>query len=196
MRSPGFTLLEVLVVMFIIGVITAMATLSLGVASSRKGSEKEIQRIQDLLALASEEAVLRGREFGITFYAKEYQFSAYDPTEGRWIPLGDEAEPFVPRAFPPETIVDLEIENRIVKLASEKPVVRKEEEPSEEAEEAVKAMPRQLPSEKDENRPQVFMLSSGDITPFSLHLRPSTGSPGISLHVAESGNIQQVRDEH
>jgi general secretion pathway protein H len=187
-RCAGFTLLEVLVVLFIIGIITAMATLSIGVATTRKGSEKEIQRIQDLLALASEEAVLQGREFGITFYAKEYEFSTYDPGDGQWTPLGDEAVPFGPRRFPPETIVDLEIEHRIVKLAAEKPSAPKTTRPSGAA--AARSQPRD-----EETQPQVFMLSSGDITPFTLRLRPAVGSRGISLRVAENGGAEQIRDE-
>jgi len=192
-RSPGFTLLEILVVMVIIGIIAAMATLSIGVATTQKGAEKEIGRIQDLLALASEEAVLQGREFGLTFYAKEYQFSSYDPADRRWKPLGDDADPFTPRQFPPETIVDLEIEGRIVRLAAEMPVVKTVEKPADEN------APTEAPSmslpEKDKVIPQVFMLSSGDITPFSLRLRPAIGSPGISLHVAENGTVTQIRDE-
>jgi hypothetical protein len=39
------------------------------------------------------------------------------------------------------------------------------------------------------------MLSSGDITPFTLRLRPAVGSPGISLRVAENGGAEQIRDE-
>ena len=52
--ARAFTLLELLVVMFIVGIIAAMATLSVGVATSGKGTEKEIDRIEDLLNLASE----------------------------------------------------------------------------------------------------------------------------------------------
>jgi hypothetical protein len=54
--------------------------------------------------------------------------------------------------------------------------------------------PRPAPG-NEENRPQVFMLSSGDITPFTLHVRPGIGSPGVTLRVAESGNVDQIHDE-
>ena len=161
---------------------------------AQKGAEKEIGRIQDLLALASEEAVLQGREFGLTFYAKEYQFSSYDPADRRWKPLGDDADPFTPRQFPPETIVDLEIEGRIVRLAAEMPVVKVVEKQADEK--ASDRNHRICPClRRTRIVPQVFMLSSGDITPFTLRLRPSIGSPGISLHVAENGTVTQIRDE-
>ncbi len=193
-RQGAFTLLEILVVIVIIGIIAAMATLSVGVATGRKGTEKEIQRIQDLLVLGSEESVAQGREFALTFYAREYQFSTWDPLELRWKPLGDDAGPFVPRSLPPETIVDLELEGRPVKLAEQRPVEPEEKQESDKAGDTAK--PRQRSASDDLNQPHIFMDSSGEITPFfKLHLRPAIGVPGISLSVAEDGKLEQIRDE-
>lgn len=188
--SPGFTLLELLVVMFIVGIIAAMATLSVGVAASEKGIEKEIQRITDLLALASDEAVLQGREFGLTFYAREYEFSAYDAATGEWAQLDAASEPFTPRRFPPDTIADLEIEERLVRLNEERP-----EPPGEPGRVAAGTGRTQSVSGSRSNGPQVLILSSGDITPFGLRLRHGGGSRGITLRVAENGTIEQLRDE-
>lgn len=193
--SEGFTLLELLVVMFIIGIIAAMATLSVGVATSEKGAEKELQRIEDLLALASEEAVLQGREFGLTFYAKEYVFSTYDPEQARWVPLESDAEPFGPRRFPPETLVELEIEDRLVRIPDERPAPADEKEMDDEDASGPALTGGGLLSGRERDRPQVFILSSGDITPFELHLRPAIGQAGISMTVAENGTVKQVRDE-
>jgi general secretion pathway protein H len=187
----GFTLLELLVVMFIVGIIAAMATLSVGVATSDKGIEKELERIEDLLALASDEAVLEGREYGLTFYAREYQFSAYDPAADRWTPLEPGSEPLSPRRFPEDAVVDLEIEDRLLKLREERPP------PPPDATAEKRSVPRRTDDrgrEQDEE-PQVLILSSGDITPFELRLRPAIGSPGITLRVAENGDVDQVHDE-
>lgn len=190
--APGFTLLELLVVMFIVGIIAAMATLSLGVATSEKGPEKEIERIEDLLALASEESVLQGREFGLTFYAREYVFSTYDAGKNRWVTLerGD-SEVFEPRRFPPETVVELEIDDRLVRIPEERPIERDAD--SDARAKALANDKREAP--KDRNLPQVLILSSGDITAFELRLRPALGKPGISLAVAENGEMKQIRDE-
>jgi general secretion pathway protein H len=193
--SEGFTLLELLVVMFIIGIIAAMATLSIGVASSEKGAEKELQRIEDLLALASEESVLQGREFGLTFYAKEYVFSTYDPEQARWVPLESDAEPFGPRRFPPETLVELEIEDRVVRIPDERPEPSAKKSAAEKGEIGTALTAAGLLGGRERDRPQVFILSSGDITPFELRLRPAIGQPGISMTVAENGTVKQVRDE-
>lgn len=189
----GFTLLELLVVMFIVGIMAAMATLSVGVATSEKGTEKEIERLEDLLALASEEAVLQGRELGITFYRREYEFSAYDPARAEWLPMAEDGGPLAPRKFPPETIVDLELEDRLVALADEKP--KRAPESKSDEEKADDERRRQVLGRRNEQLPQVFILSSGDITPFELRLRPAIGSPGITLKVADNGAVETVRDE-
>jgi general secretion pathway protein H len=190
-HSDGFTLLELLVVMFIIGIIAAMATLSLGTATSQKGAEKELDRIEDLLKLASDESVLQGREFGLTFYETEYVFSSFDPGADRWVPIGSsESEVFGPRRFPPETVVELEIEDRLVRIEREPPAVPEEKKKRAEPQaEAPKI------GERERTLPQVFILSSGDITSFDLHLKPAIGEPGVSLSVAENGEVKRIRDE-
>ena len=42
--------------------------------------------------------------------------------------------------------------------------------------------------------PQVFILSSGDVTPFELRVRPDVGEKGISLEVAANGTVKTTRD--
>lgn len=180
--------------MFIVGIIAAMATLSVGVATSDKGVEKELRRIEDLLRLASDEAVLQGREYGVTFYSSEYQFSMFDAAADRWLPFEKGSDQFSPRSFPPDAVVDLEIEDRLVQLGEERPA--KESRPGQDASGGsarVREAAKPIPPEG--NDPQVLILSSGDITPFELRVRASIGSRGFSLRVADSGDMELIRDE-
>ncbi len=183
--SRGFTLLELLVVMFIVGIIAAMATLSVGVATSDRGVDKELQRIADLLRLAGEESMLQGREFGITFYAREYEFSTYDVATGRWLPFDKGSDPFSPRRFPSEAVVDLSIEGRLVSLSEEIPPEEPSRRPGNDEQD-----PR-----TDRAEPQVLILSSGEFTPFELRVRQSIGAGGATLRVAENGATEVIRDE-
>lgn len=188
--ASGFTLLELLVVMFIVGIVAAMATLSLGVATRDRSVDAEAERIEDLLRLASEEAVLQAREFGLTFSEQGYTFSHYDAAAARWQSLGDRDGPFAARKFVTGTLVDLGIDGRLIALDTPQPepaVSIKKTDPGEES------------SAKSANRknaePHVLILSSGEITPFQLYLRPDIGQPGVTISVAADGRVERVPDE-
>jgi hypothetical protein len=89
-------------------------------------------------------------------------------------------------------LVELQIEGRTVRIAEQRPPERSAPRKRKDAD---KDKEKPSTDNKDRNLPQVFILSSGDITPFELHLRPALGKPGISLAVAENGTVKQVRDD-
>lgn len=70
--AAGFTLIEVLVVMLIIGVIITLTTLTVG--DSQAPLKREAQRLAALLALAQEEAVFQAQEWGLSVHPERYQF--------------------------------------------------------------------------------------------------------------------------
>ncbi|MGD9340993.1 MAG: prepilin-type N-terminal cleavage/methylation domain-containing protein, partial [Chromatiales bacterium] len=70
----GFSLLELLVVFTIIGILLALATLSVNLVGEDENLEKTARRTHALMALATEEALLQGRDFGILFEQRGYQF--------------------------------------------------------------------------------------------------------------------------
>ncbi len=69
----GFTLLELLAVIVIIGIIISFASLSIGQNSSRIVQD-EVERLHGLIQLAGEEAVLQGRELALEFDHDRYRF--------------------------------------------------------------------------------------------------------------------------
>lgn len=105
-RSRGFTLLELLAVLVIIGVIVSFAGLSVGQHASRTLQE-EAERLNSLLRLASEEAVLQGQEFALQFSLKDYRFMTFDGEQ--WQPIEDD-NMFRARELPPGLEVELELE--------------------------------------------------------------------------------------
>jgi general secretion pathway protein H len=67
--SRGFSLLELLVVVTIIGIFAGAAVLSLGVVGRDREIERETLRLQSLLSLLREEALMQSRDYGLLFNA-------------------------------------------------------------------------------------------------------------------------------
>lgn len=80
-KQSGFTLIEIIVVVVIIGVFAVVMTLSFGDASARQ-SEQYLQRILALVNLATEQAVFNSRDYGLSFRKDGYHF--YELEDGRW----------------------------------------------------------------------------------------------------------------
>lgn len=135
-RSHGFTLFEILVVVFIIGVIVTFSGLSISQHSDRY-VEDEAKRIHHLIRLATEEAVLTGQELSFVINSKSYSFAQLEGP--KWEPI--QGEPlFRQREFPENLHVKMLVYEQEVNLNdSEKPV-------------------------------QIYLLSSGEVTPFTLIL--------------------------
>lgn len=77
-RQTGFTLLELLVVLVIVGITLSFAVLSLDLRSDEDIVVEEARRIAALMQLASDEAVLQGRELAMQVEGNEYRFLILD----------------------------------------------------------------------------------------------------------------------
>ncbi|MDP6416913.1 MAG: prepilin-type N-terminal cleavage/methylation domain-containing protein, partial [Gammaproteobacteria bacterium] len=133
-HSAGFSLLELLVVVFIIGILATMFTLSVGVLGDDSELGKETARLQALLNVAREDAVTQGRELGMRFYPDGYEFAIfeedfieyYDPgdetqSQSKWTVMGP-GTLLKPRQMPEGIVIELEIEGREIILdAQEEP---------------------------------------------------------------------------
>jgi general secretion pathway protein H len=133
----GFTLLELMVVIVIIGVILTFAGLSTGGDSRAEQMQREATRLMALIDMASEQAILRSEQLAIRFGDEDYEFMLLQ--EGKWAALQDDG-PLRARELPKGIELRLELE--------ENP-------------------PPGLKAE-DAEAPQVFLLSSGEMTPFTL----------------------------
>ena len=93
-RGAGFTLLELLVVLFLVGLLASLVVLSSGVAGIERRLEDEAARLAGLLDLASENSVLTGRELAASFQPGGYAFFFLEGND--WQPL-ESGELFRPR---------------------------------------------------------------------------------------------------
>jgi general secretion pathway protein H len=159
----GFSLLELLVVIVIIAILFTFTTLAIRGTSPEELIQTEAQRLDRLIQLALEEAILKGTEYGLEFKPDSYRFLLF--IENTWQPLEDD-KLLRQRQLPENMEFELEIEQIDV-------LVEKQSDDSE---------------SEDEDRPdpQVFILSSGEITPeFSVRLV----MPGVATSYIVSGTI-------
>jgi general secretion pathway protein H len=86
-NQRGFTLIEVMVVVIIIGVLINFVTISFGRNSPQDQLKTEAQRLSSLIGLASEEALLRSVLIGVDIGEQAYGFMHLE--EGNWVPMDD-----------------------------------------------------------------------------------------------------------
>ncbi len=107
MRSKGFTLVEILVVVLIImAIVISLAILSVGATGRDAQLDEESRRIEGLIGLLHERALLEGRDFGLRIEPAAYEFVVYDSLRDRWLTLDQERE-FRRRELPKGVIFQL-----------------------------------------------------------------------------------------
>lgn len=112
----GFTLIEILVVLFIIGLISGIALLSLGVIGGDRGLAAETEVLANRIKLLSERAGLEGNDYGIYLEPSGYEVMRLNNRSGVWERVTNDS---LLKAHPidPTIQMRLTIEGRPVSLA-------------------------------------------------------------------------------
>jgi hypothetical protein len=82
--------------------------------------DQEGQRIEGLIEMLHERALIEGRDFGMRLEPTAYEFDAYDTIHGLWIPLDQELQ-FRRRKLPAGLAFQLELDSRQVVLVPTDP---------------------------------------------------------------------------
>lgn len=107
--ARGFTLLEIMVVLVLIGIITSFALLSVG-GGPRERLAEEARRLAALVELHQQEAILSGEPRGIQFTRTGYAVLRQDE-KGAWQPPAA-AETLIQHRLPDEIVLGLWVEGR------------------------------------------------------------------------------------
>jgi general secretion pathway protein H len=169
----GFSLLELLVVVTIIGILVGAVVLSVRVAGNDPQAEQEVRRLRGLIDLLHEDALMQSRDYGLMLTTGGYRFYAFDYKQLKWLQVaGDRL--LDEHALPSKQLeLALELDGKDVRLEKAFATIDREKDPA----------------------PQVMILSSGELTPFKLDVSRSslpgryslTGELDGKLAVAENG---------
>lgn len=147
--ARGFTMIELMVVILLVGLLVSFAVLSVGGPSARDIQHEEARRILARMDLAREEAVMQARSLGVRFERDGYLF--YGIGEGQWRML-DQGGLLDPHELPEAVAIDVEIDGLEVELFGDDETAAEENGDDEDDDgEAV--------------RPQIFFLAGGEIVP-------------------------------
>ena len=75
MRGQGFTLIEILVVVVILGVVIGAVTLAIGAVGGERQLARQAEQLRALIAYACEQAELSGRDVGLSLDTEGFRFS-------------------------------------------------------------------------------------------------------------------------
>jgi general secretion pathway protein H len=155
--TRGFTLVELLVVLVILGSLVGLAVLSTGIAGPSRELKNEAERLAGLISLLAEEAVLDNQEYGLYLQPGGYQVLRFDEGTGRWQPQGKQ-----PHRLPEWAVLSYELDGEPLQLASTASSAssaddQDEKDPDDEA-------------HSQGPQPQLLVLSNGELSPFRLRL--------------------------
>jgi general secretion pathway protein H len=165
----GFTLLEVLVVVAIIGMLAGAVTLSLGTLGNDREIDEETNRLRSMIDLLHEESLMQSRDYGVMFSETGYRFYVFDYQELTWVlPAVDRL--LEQHDLRPLLSLSLVLDGRNV------PLLRNFE---------------ALDVENPE--PQVMLLSSGEVTPFTIEMQREGSDGRFELTAELDGDVTVVQ---
>ncbi len=162
--SSGFTLIEVLVVVFIIGILVSVSLISVHALGRDTEIRDETRRLVGIITAVQEQAQMEGRDFGLRLVEQQYEFLTYDPRRDLWQPVeGDDL--LRPRRLAPGLNFRLRLEGREASL-------------------------RPPTDPKKPSPPQIDILGSGDLTAFELKLQREDSDHEATITGNANGELE------
>lgn len=171
-KAAGFTLIEMLIVIFIIGILATFVGLKMGNRQLDDRLQTESQRFEQLVKLAQEESQMKGIPIGLRFTTSGYQFLTFDD-KGRWVEYGQGA--LRPRPLLAPFYAELHVEGRMVPPAQDaKPGATSAD-------------------EKQKIQPQIVLLPGGESSAFAVDVKAQNYLSYFHIESDALGRIQHER---
>lgn len=164
-RQQGFSLLEMLVVLLIVGITVSMV--SLGVTASSR--ERELLHYSEWFAreasLGLQEAEAEGRHRGAALYRDSqgrWRWQWYTQREGRWQLQNDER--FAAAELPPNVEALLQVDGKRVEISGRQ-------------------------GQSSQTEPDIVFFNSGELTPFVFRLSLDSVARAVTVCAGAVGKI-------
>ncbi len=165
-RAAGFTLIELLVVVLIIGITVGLVVISID--PDEDGDIKtEARRLQELIRLASQEAIMQSNEYALEIGDDGYRFLVL--SKQKWLPVEDSM--LRERILPTPLYLEVFFEG-----------------------ERFDFMETEQDGEEEEN-PRIYLFSSGEITPVDIVLQAEGMEARYYVTTEINGKISLSTDE-
>ncbi|MDH5172689.1 MAG: GspH/FimT family pseudopilin [Gammaproteobacteria bacterium] len=153
-RQAGFSLLELLVTLFVIVLVTSLVSLNLSSGGRDVELEARVRNLADVAAYALDEAQMTGRDYGLLLQQEPadgevvYGFAWRERAAGGWRPPESGKDVFADQSLPPGYELQLELEDSLFRESD-------------------------LVEGTGEEAPQVVFYASGETTAGSIDVRRS-----------------------
>lgn len=158
-HARGFTLIEVMLVVLVVGLMASIVQFSFGGQTPQDKLRAQAEKFQAIFSVASEYSLLNNAQLGLVVTEQSYQFLGFDGEQ--WQPISQAG---ISKVEVPEPVfLKLQLDD----LPIEQPSMLQ----TDEVKEAQKQQQQRFTEQNKKKKPllpQVFIFSSGDITPFSL----------------------------
>ncbi|MCY4045663.1 MAG: GspH/FimT family pseudopilin [Cellvibrionales bacterium] len=192
--TKGFTLVELLAVLVIVGLAASLTVISLGRGFGQDNLDTFTKQLRNTLAFAAEEAVLFRHQTGVIFDLEtvddqsrySYQFVILDEKLNRW---AESEDPDLKKGlFPQDVELTIAVEGEELTIGAQR--------------EAKFFISKKKSDGKDEEGkslvPDVIFFSSGEAQPFTITLRAGEGVQKeytISSSILGQITLKQPGDE-
>ncbi len=173
-RSGGFTLLEVLMVVLIVGILTAVVVLSLNFDQGPSLVNKTAETIANQLALVEDEAIARQEIWGVRIDSQRLSFRRMDTVKQQWV----RAKRVMLQS---DMLLPDGVELKVLQTTSQ----------------AAGGLPLQGAANpltmSEDFQPDIYILPTGQVTPVTLSVSASGGAYAHYVALNTLGSIE-VRD--